>query len=157
MQPFIVVYWTPSRFTLHEHTAPCSTRMLAATGRVWLIPSQHLSLSPLIHCGLHDPCRGEGGRSACVLTSTLASWWGVEGGPTRAPSPERAQGFRWEADAPSCTPSLHSSPHPLSLHSPTTPQQRHHPPAPQHPPPSAGGGCHRAAQHCTHGLTVPNQ
>jgi hypothetical protein len=53
-------------------------------------------------------------------------------------------------------PTLHSCPHPLSLHplppphsSVSTLQLR------SNPPPSAGGGCHRAAQRCTHGLTAP--
>jgi hypothetical protein len=48
------------------------------------------------------------------------SWWGVEGGHTRAPSPERAQGFGGKRVRPPthtpCTPTLYSSPHPLSLH-----------------------------------------
>jgi hypothetical protein len=62
----------------------------------------------------------------------LASWWGVEGGHTRAPSPERAQGFRWEVDAPSCTHTPCTAPATRShCTSPTTPQQRQHPPAPQ--------------------------
>jgi hypothetical protein len=64
-----------------------------------------------------DPCRGREGRSACVLTIQV-SWWGVEGGHTLAPSPERAQGFRWEADAPSCTHTLH--PHAVQLPPSTT-------------------------------------
>jgi hypothetical protein len=64
------------------------------------------------------PVYREGGRSACVLTSTRASWWGVEGGHTRALSPERAfDGRRMHPPAHTpCTPTLHSFPHPLSLH-----------------------------------------
>jgi hypothetical protein len=62
-----------------------------------------------------------------VLTSTLASWWGVEGGHTRAPSPERVSGgrrMRPLAHTP-CTTTLQSSSHPLSSYKPLS----HHPTA----------------------------
>jgi hypothetical protein len=48
-------------------------------------------------------------------------------------SPERSHGFRREADARSFTHTLHSSPHPLSLHLP------HHPTAASAPSSSARG------------------
>jgi hypothetical protein len=75
-------------------------------------------------------------------------------GHTRAPSPERAEGFRWEAEAPSCTHTPCTAPTRSHCTSPTAPQHRQHPPAPQ-PSPGAGGGCHCAVQRCTHGLTAP--
>jgi hypothetical protein len=95
-----------------------------------LTPSRHLSLS-LCPLRLHGPV--EGGRALCMRAHISAR---LCGGLTHACAVTR-EGFRWEADAPSCThTTLHSSPHPLALLCmPPTPQ-REHPPAPrvQRPP-----------------------
>jgi hypothetical protein len=83
-------------------------------------------------------CRGRVFRSACGLTSALASWWGVEGGHTRAPGTREV--FRWEVDAPSCThtpctTTLHSCLSPLSPYTPLS----HHPIAASAPSSSTAG------------------
>jgi hypothetical protein len=122
--------------------------------------SRNLSLSPC-PLRLHDPCRGrEGALHACShLRVSAGGVWRVD---TRvlSPSPERSFGgrrmrppahtlYRHTAQLPSSAlpvhaplPPLHSSVSTLQLHRGCSP--------------SAGGGCHRAAQRCTHGLTVPS-
>ena len=144
-------------YTPWTHRAMLHPHVRTATGRVRLTPSRRLSLSPC-PLQLHDPCTGrEGALHACSQLS-VASWWGVEGGHTRASSPETSFGgrrMRPPAHTP-CTPTLHSCPHPLSLHPlPPTHSSVSTLQLNSNPPPSAGGGCHRAAQHCTHGLTAP--
>jgi hypothetical protein len=104
--------------------------------------------------------RKEGALHACSQLS-LASWWGVGGGHTRALSPERSFGGRrmrppthTHPAPPRCTaasvrsPRTRSSPPP---HSSVSTLQLH-----RGCSPSAGSGCHRAAQRCTHGLTAPS-
>lgn len=58
---------------------------------------------------------------------TESSWWRAEVGHTRAPSPGRAQVFRWEAEALSCT-------HPAPC-TPSPPPALSAPHAPLSPPP----------------------
>jgi hypothetical protein len=127
--------------TLQTPTAPLRAPPHARTA------TPHLCTAPLGLCGCTTrvPERDRG-CSVCALTS-LASWWGVEGGHTRAPSPERSfSGRRMH----SCThTTLHSSPRSLSPCMPLS----HHPTAASAPSSSAGATC--PALH-TRGLTAPS-
>jgi hypothetical protein len=143
--------WT-HRAVLHPHAR-------TATGRVRLTP-HGTSRSPRVRCGCTT--RVEGGRALCVRAHIYACQLVGCGGWTHACAVTR-EVFRWEADAPSCTHTLHH--HAVQLPSSALPVH-----APLPPPqssvstlqlhrgcsPSAGGGCHRAAQRCTHRLTVPS-
>jgi hypothetical protein len=146
-------------------SAPCAHRAMlhpharTATGRVRLTPSRHLSLS-LCPLQLYDPCRGrEGALHACSHPRVSAGGvWRVD---TRVRRHQRGLSvgggcalLHTHPAPPRCTaPPIHS---PCTHPSPTTPQQRQHPPTPPRVLTQAGGGCHRAAQRCTHGLTVPS-
>jgi hypothetical protein len=145
--------WT-HRAVLHPHAR-------TATGRVRLTPSRHLSLSPC-PLRLHDPSRGrEGALHACShLRVSAAGVWRAD---TRVRRHQRGLSvgggcalLHTHPAPPRCTaPPIRS---PRTRPSPTTPQQRQHVPSNSTCgcSPSAGGGCHRAAQRCTHGLTVPS-